>query len=461
MENNISFSKIVATPTLNSWSQAYNAGKLFAVLSLEKTEELNETIESLNIFGKDLLERLEQEFFVIEDKNLDSIKKAISSIFEKEVQGVAISFACGAFVNNILYLFGLGNAKVFIKRGDNLGLALNCEDAISKNVSSSSGFLNDNDLIVLATEAFSQVVTNEELNLNLNNNSPEAIAESLAPKIHKAENGKISAIVIKYGNQKTVESAEILEEENLPADSAEVGEIQENKMEKPLSSFGKYLTLLKSRLKNLNINFKPTNKLFLIAAIIIVGILIASVFLAIREQNNAKIRKLFAEIYPSALKKYDEGQGLLDLNKSFARDSFLSAQKILTENKDKFPEKSKELAQTQDLLKKIESGLVQVSPIDKSGLDRSKLSIIVQNGSGIEGTAGKAAAILKELGYNVVSTGNADNYNYEGINIKVKKEKNNFIDLLKKDLSKDYTIKETSSDLPSSSPTDSLIIIGK
>src|SRR3989344_7796526 len=114
MENNISFSKIVATPTLNSWSQAYNAGKLFAVLSLEKTEELNETIESLNIFGKDLLERLEQEFFVIEDKNLDSIKKAISSIFEKEVKGVAISFAGGAFVNNILYLFGLGNAKVFI-----------------------------------------------------------------------------------------------------------------------------------------------------------------------------------------------------------------------------------------------------------------------------------------------------------------------------------------------------------
>ena len=36
MDNNISFSKIVATPTLNSWSQAYNAGKLFAVLSLQK-----------------------------------------------------------------------------------------------------------------------------------------------------------------------------------------------------------------------------------------------------------------------------------------------------------------------------------------------------------------------------------------------------------------------------------------
>ncbi|MDP2585868.1 MAG: hypothetical protein Q8P29_03235, partial [Candidatus Levybacteria bacterium] len=73
MDNNISFSKIVATPTLNSWSQAYNAGRLFAVLSLEKTKDAPNEIDSLNVLGKDLLERLEQEFFAIEDKNLESI----------------------------------------------------------------------------------------------------------------------------------------------------------------------------------------------------------------------------------------------------------------------------------------------------------------------------------------------------------------------------------------------------
>ena len=68
MDHNLSFSKIVATPTLNAWSQAYNAGKLFAVLSLEKTKDPS-GIESLNMLGRDLLERLEQEFFAIEDKN--------------------------------------------------------------------------------------------------------------------------------------------------------------------------------------------------------------------------------------------------------------------------------------------------------------------------------------------------------------------------------------------------------
>jgi len=455
MDNNISFSKIVATPTLTSWSQAYNAGKLFAVLSLEKTQELTPEIESLNMQGRNLLERLEQEFFAIEDKNLESIKKAISITFENAVDGVAISFAAGAFVSNILYLFGLGNAKVFIKRGGSLGLALDSENVTSKNVVSSSGFLKEADLIVLATDAFSQVIANDDLDSSLNDIEPTQIAEALAPKIHKAENGKISAIIIKYGIPQVEEIIDEGVEENEPE------KIIQEKKEKPVSFFAKYLSLFKSKLRISKLEVQPTKKPFLVAAIIIVGIIISSVFIAIREQNNAKAKAIFAETYPQASEKYDEGQSLVDLNKSLSRDAFLAAQKILQDNKDKFPAKSKEAIQTQDLLKKVDEGLILVSPIDKSGLDRSTLSITVQNGSGIEGVAGKAATILKEFGYNVTSTGNADNYNYEGATIKVKKENSNFLDLLKKDMAKDYTITSTSSDLSSDSPTNAVIIIGK
>lgn len=454
--DNLSFSKIVSTPTLNAWSQAYNAGKLFAVLSLEKTQQLNESIESLNILGKDLLERLEQEFFVIEEKNLESIKKAISVTFAQEIKGVTISFAAGAFVNNILYLFGLGNAKVFIKRGGNLGLLLVSENVTSKNISSSSGFLKEGDLIVLATDAFSKVIAQDDLNSSLNDTEPSEIAESLAPKIHKAENGRISAIVIKYGKSQadppdtqgdldeSLRAGEIIDEETIHA-----------------SLFKKYLSLLKSKLKKPDLRIQPTKKLFLIAAIIIAVILIFSVSLAIKEQNNAKVRALFAETYPQAQQKYEEGQSLVDLNKSLARDSFLSAQKILNDNKDKFAAKSKELAQAQDLLKKIKEGLDQTSPVDKSGVDRSKVSIIVQNGSGVEGAASKAARILTNAGYVNVSTGNADNYNYQGVTIKVKNGQNNLLNLLKKDLSKDYTISSVTFDLPSDSSSAAVIIIGK
>src|SRR3989344_2926447 len=338
MENNISFSKIVATPTLNSWSQAYNAGKFFAVLSLEKTQDPTD-LESLNILGKDLLERLEQEFFTIVDKNLKSIKTAILNTFRKETQGVNFSFGACAFIGNILYLFALGQAKVFIKRGGNFGLILDSTTTNPKETISSSGFLNNDDLIVLATEAFSQVITNEELDLNLDNNSPEAIAESLAPKIHKEGNGKISAIIVKYGIPKEtdnpIETTGAIEENDADVEEEVVGE-------KPISPFEKYLSLFKSKLKRPNMHFHPTKKLALVVVVVIAGILMFSIFATIQKQNNAKIEKLFAEIYPEASKKYEEGQSLVDLNKSLARESFLSAQNLLNDNKDKFPEKSKE-----------------------------------------------------------------------------------------------------------------------
>ncbi|MBI4089721.1 MAG: LytR C-terminal domain-containing protein [Candidatus Levybacteria bacterium] len=451
MDNNILFSKIVATPTLNSWSQAYNAGKLFAVLSLEKTGEENQDLESLSLRGRNLLERLEQEFFTIEKKDLESIKQAIFNTFQETKEDISISFAAGTFIDHILYLFALGKGKAFIKRDRNFGIILD-STADPKTIASSSGFFKDNDLIVLATDAFSTEVTNDDLNQNLNDNLPTEIAESLAPKIHKAENGKISAIIIKC---KPLVSKEPI------ADEVEE-EAKESKEDLKIpSSLNKYLTLLKSKIKKPNLRFAPTRNFFLLATVIIACLLIVSVYLTIQNQNNAKLQALFSEIYPEAQKKYDEGENVLGLNKNLSRDSFMSAQKILIDNKNKFPAKSKEAIQIQDLLKKVESGLAQVSPVDKSGLDRSKLSITVENGSGIEGTAGKAAAILKTLGYIVSSVGNADDYNYKGVTIKVKKDKSEFQALLKKDLSRDYAITSTSSDLPSSFPTDTLIIIGK
>jgi len=102
------------------------------------------------------------------------------------------------------------------------------------------------------------------------------------------------------------------------------------------------------------------------------------------------------------------------------------------------------------------------NPIDKTtGLNRSKLSITVQNGSGETGVAGKAADFLKNLGYSIASTGNADNFDYTNVTIQVKNSKSEFLSLLKKDLGTDYTIGTSSSDLSASSSADALVIIGK
>ena len=103
-----------------------------------------------------------------------------------------------------------------------------------------------------------------------------------------------------------------------------------------------------------------------------------------------------------------------------------------------------------------------VSPVDKkTGLDRSKLSVSVENGSGGAGVAGKAADFLKGLGYDVVSTSNADSFSYSGVVIQIKSEKSDYLNLLKNDLGQNYTIGTTSAELSSSASEDVLVIIGQ
>lgn len=103
-----------------------------------------------------------------------------------------------------------------------------------------------------------------------------------------------------------------------------------------------------------------------------------------------------------------------------------------------------------------------INSIDKaSGLDRANLSIEVENGSGEVGAASKGSEFLKGLGYKVVATGNADNFNYENLSIEIKKEKSNYLSLLKKDLGLTYTVGSTSADLSSSSSSDAVVILGK
>ena len=97
---------------------------------------------------------------------------------------------------------------------------------------------------------------------------------------------------------------------------------------------------------------------------------------------------------------------------------------------------------------------------DKSGLDRSLLSIAVKNGGGVPGAGSKMSDKLKALGYNVTGAGNADNFDYEKTVIQVKATKKEYLDQLKKDLGSDYTLGTTSATLTGSS-ADAIVIVGK
>lgn len=352
------FAKIVATPTLNSWSQAYNAGSFFAVLSLAKNEASEE--DSLNALGKEILELLEKEYFSLEVKNLESIKQAVITTSKKVPEGVLASLVVGSIQTfpankHVLYVFAYGSGKVILQRKETLGTIIRLERG-QANILSASGFLQDKDLIILETEQFGKTISNEDLKNALDHLPPQEIAEALAPKIHEKEEGGACAIIVLYqGKEETKEEEEA------------VLEPQEEIKKEPLfkaffNLFKQYLPPLKALFSRLSSHFNTarlthSRKMLLTISVIIAVLLLMSIFLAVKKKEDAKREVLLQGTISQAQKKYDEGQGLLGLNKNLARDDFLASQKVLTEGQAKFKKGSKEEKKIAELLAKVNEAI--------------------------------------------------------------------------------------------------------
>ena len=92
---------------------------------------------------------------------------------------------------------------------------------------------------------------------------------------------------------------------------------------------------------------------------------------------------------------------------------------------------------------------------------RSDLNVSVLNGSGVAGAGQKIADYLSGLGYVIGSTGNADSFGYEGITVKVKKDKSSYAALLKKDLDSQASGSAVVTSVDDTISADAEVIVGK
>ena len=117
-------------------------------------------------------------------------------------------------------------------------------------------------------------------------------------------------------------------------------------------------SFLKNKIKlPKNFEISHSRKIILTIIIVVIVVFAGSVVFALNKQKDTKTQSEFSSIYPQALKKYQEGQGLSDLNKNLANDSFNQAKQILEGGKDKLPKSSKEENQVLDLLAKVNNAL--------------------------------------------------------------------------------------------------------
>lgn len=393
-DTTISFATIVATPTPSTWSQAYNAGKLYAVLSLTKSLEGEDHVPHLASQGKEIISVLQQEYFTLEEKKLHTIKAAVLQTIKALPKDIEACLIVGALVDNILYVFIHGAGSAYIRRLGKLGTILLSSQ--NEELVSASGYLKHDDIIILATNSFIDIVPASEFS----DVSPAENAEILSPKIHKTDEGTASATVIRYQEQeeisdffpqthdgppikereKTDKQEEAVEEEKFETESIqepynttryqepeEVLEEQEEEERETRKSTSPYLQAspfpepVKRRksfsFPKFSLRLSHTKKIVLTIAIILIALLVISISLSQKKQQNAKIQALYEDIYPRAQKKYEDGQALEGLNKPLAREDYLEAQKILQENKDTFPKGTKEKNDIDALSKKVADSL--------------------------------------------------------------------------------------------------------
>jgi hypothetical protein len=385
-ESNLTFAKIVANPTAFSWSQVYSAGKLFAVLSLETQEETHEK-DYLNVLGKEILDTLEQEYFTLEIKDLESIQQAVLATSGKVPQEITCSFTIGSIVNNILYVYILGNGRVSLKRQEKLGNLLEVRDQKSDALKVASGFLEDGDMIVLQTKQFSDIISIGTLTEFMDDLPPAEVAENLAPLIHEKEEAGAAAIIIHYKataaindvTQPTMEEEtieDVRETEKTNEEEAAVN-IQESPFYAPsvannLNLLNKLKQTIFPLLSKIRVPHNPignlnhSKKMILTIVVIILIVFVGSVAFALNKQQNAKIQVAFQSIYPQAQKDYNEGQSLVGLNQNLARDSFTKAQQILENGKGALPKNSKEEKQVLSLLAQVDNALNATSGVTNS-----------------------------------------------------------------------------------------------
>lgn len=102
------------------------------------------------------------------------------------------------------------------------------------------------------------------------------------------------------------------------------------------------------------------------------------------------------------------------------------------------------------------------TPTDKPAATKSsELNIQVLNGSGEAGVGATGKEFLSGKGYEYIETGNADNYDYEGVTLKSKESVADYVTTLKSDLEEKYTISTESDTLSEDSIFDVVVIIGK
>lgn len=379
-KSSLAYAKLTATPTDTAWSQVYNAGNLFACLTLTLKEPQEET-HLLQNLGKELFNNLEAEFFTLEEKSQETIREAIEKSSKHIPDSVTLHFSLAYFKDTILYLFLKGQGKIIMKRGEKTGILLEKKtDDLSEEITTASGYVHNGDTVIITSHEFATTVSEKHLHEALQLDLPNDIAESLSVHMHQHPHGAQAAIIIAYHSAPThhaeikEETLEDIAEEKSPPmhhphqqatyhinEPYHEGEASESIFSRLSHNVNRMVSALplpfSSQRRHISMRMSHQKKLFLSVTVIIFVLLVVSILFTRQQQQTRQTAELFASIYDPALKKYDEGKALVTLNADASREDLLAAEKLLKDGQGKFLTGSEESQKITELLTKVQESL--------------------------------------------------------------------------------------------------------
>ncbi len=377
MNQDILLSKIVPNSTDTAWAQAYTTLNVYITLSIERVEGKT----SVATYGKELLEKLQREFFALDEKNLDNIKKAVGNVSTTIEEGYLYSILVGAIVGDILYIVIASEGQVIIKRGSKTG---SIATGVENELHGFSGKLKHDDIVIIETGDFNKKLPIDSLTEHLNASDVLQIAENITPIIHGASKGTESAIILQFKNLTGIP------ESSRPDFESSDEDVDEPQAEKPAHDYAKENLWTKEIKENdgiedianendsdreypqensrrklpsfsiPKINFASKKIIIIAVVILLVGVLIGGIALQTKKADDTKRVGEFTKIYNPAKSRFDEGVNLEPLNKTLALEEFTAASTLVKDALSKFPEGTDEHKKLLDLQSQIDAKVSEI-----------------------------------------------------------------------------------------------------
>ncbi len=388
MEFKAHFAQIVGTPTetYDSWVLAEQG--LFLVTAISSPTEF-----PLASFGKEILAKIREDYHGLAEKNLANLKNLVQNLDTKEAD---FSLVLCIQKETACYVLCRGGGRVILKRGEKFGIILEEKE-------SSSGFLQNNDIIILTSPKFNELVTFDEIKSACSTTvvpgedlTISELAESLTSLLHRApDTSGAACLILKFTAALFVESSERTEEETQEMPPAAIDNTA-NKLEiikgKLLSLRSRFhLPVIKlSRLPVLYLRFpqdeqQKKKRLTFGVAIVLIVLLLISVVFGINKRKDSTQKQHFNEIYGSALQKYQEGKGLAGVNNQQAVVLLGDARVSLLELKKSSSQNSSEVKKIDELISQIGQALEAASQTYKINPQVFfDLGLLKENGQGVK-----------------------------------------------------------------------------